>query len=98
MSDAEIHRIIGTLQGGFEAMLRELASLKESVNNIQNNMHALPPSPACIDKHEEFNEFMANTRAVQAKQVGFIGGLALFGSVFVNWILDKFHLVFGGAP
>lgn len=92
----EISLTLGKLLAGQDGLGKRIDEMDSKLSTVVNNMHNLPPSSECKEKHEELNgkiESLENTRSRNAG-IMFAGGAVI---MFVaDWIARKLGLVWGG--
>lgn len=96
----DISRAIGNIEGQFASFAKQtssdLQSLRDNVDTIIKVMNHLPPSPQCIEKHNQFESEISSIKVAGAKHVGFVTGIAISGSMALQWILSQFGFTITG--
>lgn len=92
----EISLTLGKLLSGQDNLGKRIDEMDEKLSTVVKNMHALPPSPECKDKHQEFSDKINSLENTRSRNAGimFAGGAGL---MFVfDWVARKIGVVWGG--
>lgn len=96
----EMSRTIGNIEGCLRAIQGEMKDgirdLNKKVDEVVKNMHSLPPSPTCLQKHDELGKEINAIKTQGAKHLGFASGLAVSASVALQWVLGQFGIHLSG--
>lgn len=72
-----------------------LASIESSIKYIESNISRLPPSPACVEKHVEFDQRLEDLEEFKKYILMRIAWVSGAFAVLVSGLFSSFDLIKG---
>lgn len=90
----QISRAIGSLESGHKHISESIGGVQTQLREIASRLHALPPSPTCLDEHKKMRVEITELRIANAKQAGAISAIVALAAIVGKALLAKIGFAF----